>query len=415
LGKASHLSRLFLYLPAVTLIGSSISYGDIYLYHFYAWFLTFLLLINVKTLKEIIGYNLKNNKIWLLIFTYTTLSLTWTKNLSDGFKYLGYLYCGYFLIFNIPFFIDSSKKKNFVFNSLFYVFIAHLIICLLEILTPFRWPLSQYSSLLPYFNRTLTPGFEDFVGYPTGLFWHQNNSALTTLMCIPFLFKIERKWLRYTTLVASYLTILASGSKAMIVLSAVHALFILFQSKKIQIKTELIAPGIVLMILAFTLLVLSNQQKNEIIQTYETVGGYGKPLPQFLMTQFTGEEFDYLKLHANIAERFYFMAGGIELYKTNPILGSGAGSHFTYLFHKNGTSFVIKAIHNFYIELLALFGPIILGLYIYWFSQKIWEAREFRQSLILFALGIPVLSTAAYFLPGWLLIAFSEIRNGEPE
>jgi teichuronic acid biosynthesis protein TuaE len=405
LNKSELISKLSLFLPAIALIGSAISWGDFYLFHIYAWLLFSLLLITPSAIKNLISFNLKNNKIWLTVLAYATISVAWTQNLSEGLKYLGYLYSGFFLIFTIPFFLDTDKKKSFVMKTLLYVFIAHILISMLEILTPFRWPLSQYSSFLPYFNRSIIPGYEQFEGYPTGIFWHQNNSALVTLVAIPFLFKIKNMWLRILLIVLSFFCILASGSKAIMLLSLGYLAYKIITLKAINFKMKGASVLILLLCLGLAPFLLSQEQTKELSQSVETVRGYVQPLPEFCKSQLLNEEFDFQTLHPNIRERFYFMAGGIDLYRKHPVIGVGSGSHFSQVYKKDGSEFPLKAMHNYWLEVLILFGPIILLLYLLWFG------RNLSEPVALLALGIPVLSTAAYFIPGWLLVAIVQMKK----
>lgn len=389
-------------------IGPAISYANIYLFHVLALIIGLKIISNFSYVKKNFDQNIKINWVWIIILIYSFLSVSWAPYLDDAIKYCGFLICGSFLLFTSTTFIDNEEKFTKVFKLLSIFYLVHLAIALLEIFTDFRWPISEYSHLAPIFGKTTWDFPAFFNNYPTSFFWHQNNFALACLISLPFITKIKHRILSLSMITTTLIVILYSGSKSITVLSigylVVKTIILIIEHKKIILG--ICAVGLLASCFAIVVLTSNDHQKEELSQTLETVGGYTLAIPEFLWAKVTGENFDFSKLHGNIRERFEFMDGAIELWKSSPFLGIGAGGLTK---AKQGHT-ALFAIHNYWLEVLVIFGPIIFILYIYWIFQMMKLGGAYREALILFIIGVPVISTAVYFLPKWLLYSLCSIE-----
>jgi O-Antigen ligase len=398
------LNKIIPLFLASAFLGSAISWGNIYLFHLAAVFAIIGLFLQPKTLKAVIHFNWIENREWIFIVGYSLLSIIWATDLKDYMKYNAYLICGYTLFFITPFFLQDEKTAERSKNILINLFYAHLVLSLLEIATPLRWPISEYSNLNIYFGRENVPFFDFFENYPTSFFWHQNNCALVTLMGLPFIIRSKNKFQPLVLLVA-YFVIFLSGTKSIAILSLLYGIFQLVSSVRSKnLKRNLLLSFMALVLLFPVSFYMSNQiQKDELKQAGITLYSYVQPSFSFLKAKFNGEPFDFNLLHINIRERYYFMDAAIELYKTSPLLGIGAGSHLKYVHHVNGTTVTLDRIHNYWLEFFMVYGPFVSLIYGIWIFKMVRKRSAFSDSLVLFILGVTVIATATYFLPKWLL------------
>lgn len=346
----------------------------------------------------------KYNRSWVFFGAVSIISITWSSEWPSSLKYNAYVLCGLFIIMIAPYLIKKFHLKPL--EILAPIFIIHLVLSLLEIFTPLRWFISEYSSLNTFFGRPSQAYPEFFEHYPTSFFWHQNNCALVTLMALPLILKSQSKF-RLAILPLSYLVIFASGSKSIIVLSIIWGGIALISASRLNsfsFKKVLISGFITSLLGLGSFQFLNSEQKSELDQSFQTVLEYIRPSADFLMAKIKGDEFEFEKIHINIRERYYFMDGALELLRQSPIKGAGAGAHLNVTHKVDGTSVQLNSLHNYWLELLTNYG-LFVGLYLFAVLQIIRKSKTYRASIILFALGAPVLSSAIYFLPKWLLYA----------
>ena len=145
-------------------LGVSISYWDIYLFHVLLGLLSIFHLLWFK--EKIISGNdlkIKINKIYfpfILTFFWYSASILWSPNFIYSLKYLFYIFCG----FSISALIMSYSKSLFNFNKIFkflkFFFIIELLIAVLESFTLFKMPISRYSSLSAYFGKRTSAAYK---------------------------------------------------------------------------------------------------------------------------------------------------------------------------------------------------------------------------------------------------------------
>lgn len=394
-------------------LGSAISYGIVYAYH---------LVIAAHFLAMILTGNLKNfaihswikNPIWILLSSYSVISILWAPNLSSALQYNGYWLSGCYMILACDFEVKVETWVR-VSKALSILFVCHLVLALLEIFTPVRWPISEYSKLIYYFGRPVKDYYSFFENYPTSFFWHQNNCALVTLLGIPLVLKSSYRF-RLLILIACYLVIFFSGSKSVLILAVGYGLYYLmktlyFTKFRLGIRKIFITCLMASVSIYFAYFFANDAQKTELLQVASTVEGYIKPGPEFLYRKLRGERFDFSQLNENIRERYYFMDGALDILSTSPLFGAGAGAHLAARYQKNNQNLPLRSIHNYWLEIFTCFGPFFFLAYAYALWTLIRKNSKYRESIVLFILGTPVLASAIYFLPKWLLYTLSNSRR----
>lgn len=406
--------KLILLLGASGFLASSFSFGDVYLYHLVAFIS--LLYFGVRGhLPQLVHFDIKELWPWIAFISYSVLSILWATNFSNAGRYNAYLLSGTFLILFFAYFLKELRLQALMMKILGILFALHLLLASFEILTPIRWFISEYSHLNEYFLRK-TYDFPDFFNkYPTSFFWHQNNCALVTLLGLPFLFKLSSK-IKYPLTALAFFVILMSGSKSIIFLSVIYGIYFLATTLR-MLSFKNIAITTVLGLSMFFLIgkLANNEQMAELSQVISTVSSYVSPSLKFASHEVLGTPFDFEEIHINVRERYLFMDGALDLYRTSPILGAGAGSQIGVPVSYNGQTIYLDSLHNFWLEVFVLYGVGSI-FFFYGVFLALKNSRTYRHSLILLILGIPVLSSAVYFLPMWLLISLSVAdKNDSPQ
>jgi hypothetical protein len=407
--------ELILLLGASAFLASSFSFGDVYLYHAVA-FISLLYVCFRGLLPELIRYDLREHWPWFAFITYSLASVLWATNTSNALRYNAYLLSGTFLILFFAYFIKKFKLHDLMIRILGFLFICHLVLGTIEILTPLRWFISEYSTLNEFFLRKSYDFPAFFHKYPTSFFWHQNNCALVTLLGLPFVFRQSNRS-KFLIGTLAYFIIFMSGSKSIIFLSFLYGCFSLIKSfsfKKPSLRNIALS-GCLGILMIFTIGLFGNsEQRNELSQVTSTVASYVSPSIKFASHEILGTPFDFEEIHINVRERYIFMDGAIDLYKSSPFLGVGAGSHIGVPFTYKTQTIYLDSLHNFWLEIFVLYGVGSI-FFFYGLFHTVKNSRTYRHSLILLILGIPVLSSAIYFLPMWLLVSLANAdKNNSP-
>jgi hypothetical protein len=403
-------SVLFVGLCASAFVGPAIAWDKVYLFHILMVLLSVAFLADKETFSSM-KFFLKKNPLPSLIFSYSIASTFWAANLTDALTYNCYLLCGFFLVYSCFIYFKANEEK--VLRYLSYLFVTHVAVSLLEVFTPIRWPISTYSRLNSWFGKTNINFESYFEDYPTSFFWHQNHCALATALCLPFLFRSGSK-LKFPLIILSYLIIFYAGSKSVTIISFLYAVYEIFSTlitSKINLKKSLLAAGVAIAVFAIALFFASPMQKEELAKSYETIDGYAKPGMDFIDAKVTGRPFDFKAVHVNVRERYYLMSGAIDLYKKHPLIGIGAGSHLHQYVEAENGPVLLRSIHNYWLELYIVFGPFIFLIYAFWIFQLLRTKPVYREAILILIITAPVLSSAVYFLPHWLLLAMANTER----
>jgi hypothetical protein len=425
---------LFLAFLVATVCGPALSYSKFYLFHLLLAVIFLVKCLDPKKFRaEIISFFTDSTlRALLVFFAIYFLSILWSQNRSQSAQYL--IFCSFqisiiFLVFTQ---IKTQKDLHQAAKVLFWVMTVNTIICTLEWLTPFRYPISIISKYAHYFgknsanhlqwlkNLEISPTNHTF---HTGLHWNFNSSTAFNLMILPFaIFSFKKPFnLIFTPVIA--ILILNSGFRLghiVLFLFLLACIVLEFFFGKLKLSKKLrTASSILLLILAIFPLTLPKkyqpahafQFKNQLELIFNTVvdmthrGDLDNP-------QFSGKPRDYYTVRQiyKPGDSFFIriknMIYGVRKIAEMPLLGHGAG-------FANKKSFL----HFYWLENLVdlglFFGSIIFIWYL-WLTYKLYRIRKSSTiakasfySLLLYSLCVLAHSNAAYFLPFWLLIAFS--------
>ena len=410
---------LSLFLPLSAFIGIAVSYDKVYLYHVLVCLCILYAAINFRKLKPFESIN-KLNSVFLILSLWLVSSFFWIENTATYFKFNIQYVLGILCFYFIHVFIRDQKSYNRVLKLLSYAFIVHVMISLLEAFTKFRLPISPMSKFISFFRHDQSliqnlsyPSFYEH--YPTSFFWHPNNLALVTICSLPLFLNNEKikPLLKLLLWILTCVIIVKAGAKAMLVIFVIYSSSLIYKViNKYQNIKKFFLPITFLTIISGTLLWISlhPKQKHETKQSFITFSHYASVLPKFISNEFFNTEFK-LNFHGGTSERFAFMGAAISAYKENPFLGIGAGQLYGKTVQWKKKNVALNSIHNYWLEMLVIGGPLFLILYLSWYFYLIYRLfasnnrtqKSFAECLILFFFAAPVMSSVLYFFPKWLL------------
>ena len=400
-------------------VGVAISYADIYLFHIWFIIIGLVGLLKFKdsryliTIKE--GFN--NHIVFLFfMFLWYSISIIWAPDIILSLKYLFYIFCGMIISITITQFSVSIEKFNRLYKLLYIIFIIELIIAILESFTPFRWPISPYSSSYQFFGKEAVDflAFENPLSYskfnpPTGFHWNTNNLALTMVLILPFFMCHKKLSIKLIGGIAITLISVLSASRAVfLALIFIYCIYLVIIKKKI---TTLL---IIWMIIISTFWGMSNLRDsdnpriNELANSVEALELYLK-----------GD----IDIGGSIEWRRELIDNGINaLIKTNGI-GVGGGGSTALQKKAGGVAGRFTSMHNFWVEILVEGGiffsiigfmwyfSIIYNLFLISRNNKNLELNFYSQALLLSMIGFIPAAVAAsstiYFFPMWIMFGMS--------
>ncbi len=393
-------------------LGQALSYSKVYLFHIVVLFV-FLILLLRKELDVFLKFDFKKHLIfcYLLIWSFASAVLSPDKTLA--LKGLFYILCGVgiLLAWNL------IQDKSFIYKGLFYLYLANLVLGLLEAFTPIRWPISCASPWLELFKKE---NFGDYPltyqDYPTGFFWHPNNASLIVLLGFPIILNSKKIKSTFKILITSLglIFIAKAGAKAILILSVLYLLyFILTKNILFQLKSSksYLMLALILSLFITVFYSFNNEQRNEFLTSLEVVTNYGKSI----ITLVTRGHADGVR--GEVSERIRFMIGAVDLIKENLFFGIGINQNANLLVDVLGTPTSLKSIHNYWIELLLTGGLILFVPVFSWLLFKLMvlmrrmETRALGETLGLFILGVVAMSSAVYFLPQWIIYCIISDQN----
>jgi hypothetical protein len=395
--------------------GSGISYGSIYLFHFAFPLALMNVLVKNRSIKPLL------NRTFFPIHLLYGLILFISVLNDVNFSFLYYYFVSYGVFIVLLLYVDliRSNLRSIV---LFVAVLVGLDVLIggLEVLTDFRYPISNLSRLNYVFGRD-----HDFLATydgcfnlryatscPTGFHWNPNNYALVLLMSLPFTAFLENQLFRNMARILIFLLILSTGSRIGIY-SAAFILVVLLVSewREISLKSLIVILPLVFMF---------------------TDGFYFMPLHSYKIkeialvskSQFVNEFPEHCQKKAKSNEsRMALMRSGLDYWKTQPVFGRGAGSLTAFYAEQNKQSQIIEgktvtvSPHNFILEVMVDFGLIVL-LPIGWFLVCAFKASrklnsEQKMVLLLFVIAIGsgtiMVSSLVYFLPFYLFLFLTAI------
>lgn len=410
------LSEIFIF---SSVIGVGISYGNLYLFHLVLASLILLSfrLLRLNKYRININFFTKNYIYFLLIFfLWYFLSIFWSLNKVYTIQYLFYIFCGIAIVFTVLINFDSKEKLFRALKITGAAFSLEIILSLLEALTPFRLPISPFSSVVTVFGRepSLQPTLDSFaipslIQPPTGFQWNPNDLAITMIMLTPFFLFSKKKLVKWFAVIAIIIIIIMTSSRTVLLSMGILFLIYFILYKK-QLTTLIL---ISLLLSAFftqldRLKESSNPQVSDIGNTFSTIKDFVN---------------DDIIIGQSVSIRRELAFNGIQALKDSYGFGVGAGGSIAVQEKIGGVDGRITSMHNFWLELIVDSGVIFAFTFFLWYISLTWNlfkigiqsnneefrylGRSFSLSMIIFVPAAISASSVIYFLPMWLMIGFA--------
>ena len=398
---------------AAALIGLGLSYGKIYAFHLI--FVVSFILFPFEKAK----YFFLNKPAFVpffpaLMFLFYFLSMFWAPIVFYAIEYLGYLFFGVAIIYITFFSINNTKQLKKVFIFLGSVLLLEIIICLLEMYSSFRYPISPYSELVSYFGHgykidlNISSSVKSLIlSVPTGFHWNPNNLATLISLAIPFTLLNTNKWIKYTGTLLLLLVLGATNSRAGMLSVSIMILYIFFTKFIVSKKAFL-----VIMSLCLALFIIPNKLNpfspvsNRISDSIEAVFG-------MLENQQSTN---------SLGARQELMKNALDELDSNLWLGTGAGNS-KFIQEKNGkVANKLTSLHNFWLEIVVDVGIVFFLIFIGWYFlivNKLFKISVSDDSFLSYVaessaialLGLLIsaisCSSIIYFFPFWILLSIS--------
>jgi len=421
--RATYYPMLMQALVFTSVLGLGVSFHKVYLFHLVlACVVVFNLCHHERGLLfDGLRIPSKYHIFFSFMFAWFALGLAWSWERSYTFQYLGYIACGGALAVLVVKYVGTSLTRfQQMFHAAKWAFALDVAVGILEATTPFRLPISPFSSghASESLNDFSSEAMTLITSMPTGFHWNPNNYAMVVCLLIPFF--LFHKQVRWTLLGAGVIIFLvySADSRA----SLVAIVFMLLLLPALRGNTAWIFVG-----LAFaTCAQLSLVSNSDLGRTVDTVVS---SLERYAgMDQ--GDELD------SIGVRRHLIENGLEALVESNALGVGGGAD-KYVQEERfalPVKNVVTSMHHTWIELLVNGGIVFFVPFVCWYASlsfdlfrhsRRWPQASFLgysgRSLALALCGlIPAAvaaSTAVYVLPMYLLfgmaIAWVNVNTAE--
>lgn len=404
------LKDVMSFLIASAVLGISVSYSNIYLFHIAVFILMFYIIISV--LKNNLTFTIpilprKYHRFFVVMILWYSFSILWSFDRTYSIQYVLYILMGSFLSMSIIYFSTIIEKLNHVFKVLGIFFIFEVFISLLEALTPFRLPNSPLSKYLSYFGKTHEPNTY-LESMPTGFQWNPNSLATAMSIIYPYFLLHKSKKVKIIGIVSVFSVVFFTQSRGnMLTLCLITLLYIYFINLRRALIFSTIIPvfGLILFFIFSPFLSnVDNPLINKVNSSYKALEIY-----------LTSDE----RQGDSLGIRRTLLDNGFEKLIETKGLGVGGGSTRSHLV--NGISEGLP-LHNFWAEVLVESGILFFLVFALWYVSILYnlyiarksESERLRYyanssflSLLCFVAGAISSSSTIYFLPMWILFGFS--------
>ena len=400
-------------------VGVGISYGNLYFFHIilFSLFLYSILLLKKNTFKININFFSRNYIYFFpIFFSWYFLSLFWSINKLYTLQYLFYIFCGIAIVFIISINFSSEKKLRKALKIAGITFSIEIVLSFLESLTPFRLPVSPFSSVVTFFGRepSLQPTLDSFaipslIQPPTGFQWNPNDLAITMIMLIPFFLFSRKNLIKWIAVSAITVIIIMTSSRTVLL-----SMGILFFTYFILYKKHLTTIALILLLFTVFFTQLDrlkesrNSQISDIANTFSAIQNFVN---------------DDVIIGQSVSIRRELALNGIQALKNTYGVGVGAGGSIAVQEKLGGVDGRITSMHNFWLELIVDSGILLSSLFFLWYISLTWNLfklgiqsknRELKYlgksislCMIVFVPAAISASSVIYFLPMWLMFGFA--------
>lgn len=424
--------RFSLFLFSV-IIGPGLSYSVVYFFHLMSAYLVIhygLRWIHTPTIINHLKQATPFYKFFFFMVGWFLLSTVWATDKMAALCFTSYLILGSFIALSVSWYVKSIQQLKYVLTCLALCLSLEILVSLLEVLTPFRWPISRYSFLLPYFGRplyltpelladllqTATPQY--LFSLPTGFQWNPNNLSAVMCLFFPYALIMKNQWLKlFFTVSIITLVVAASARLGFMTLCLILVLYLLTLAPKLNFLKKLSFAAVAKRNALNWLLIL-------LLSFLATDGFYytcldNKKIHEVAFLSACEVPETELWTSNSVKVRVQLLQQGWKLFKDYKGLGVGAGNSKSLIAAQGGVGKEkINDLHFFWLELLVDGGIFFFSGFAFWYlammkrlfdiSRKVNDkllsslSRAACISLIGFGIAGISPSSAVYLLPMYL-------------
>lgn len=395
-----------------TFLGQGISFGKIYLFHFFTVSFGIYSLINwPKTLTYI-----KGNKVYysyVLSFSLLViLSLLWNTDKQTSINPVAHFLLSFSVLGLVPLACEILERRTFL-RVITSMITLHLALSLLETFNLVRWPISPYSEYKDLFLKDAVQDYNfltiknAFFAPATSFFWNPNNAAFVTMLLLPIISCFRDLKSKLVGYLVIFCLIFFSDSRSILILSLSFALIsicLAFKEEIIKVSTGSV--GLFLLLSAD----INANLRQKLFVSFDVFLGYINGFYYLVTTKLQGTPFNDLLVHEKIRERLVLLDRALDYVHGHYLFGRGAGFLSNKSFFYENRILQLSSIHNFGIEIFVEFGVVGLVMsltfcaYLISIVLKANHRNIIFPILILALISLPVLSTVRYFLFFYLIL-----------
>jgi len=405
---------LFVFIGA--LLHVSISYGQVYLLHI-ALAALLLRMVLLLSQHDKVAVTAPHGAMELCAAAFVTMyvvSWAWSINYLHSVPYVGYMVIGVTVMLATALLCSSRDGLLRLLRVAAVIEVIHIGICLLEIFTPFRLPVSPFSHYASLFGRTdkletleaTDAILQQLLRSPTGFHWNPNNLAVGMVIVLGFVLNVRRTFWRWTG-VASIITIIAyTASRASVIgILVVFAVYIFALSPRRLVVTLASIP-----VLALALWIVSSN----VDAVYERIA------PVVGAVEAANELFESRKSQSDSIEiRQQLMSNSLGSIRHRIGIGVGPGGSILVQQSAGGQAAQIGSSHNFWLEIAVDAGVLALLMFVAWYvlawvscvaaalysSDEVFSyvGKSLACSMAGFAVALVSASSVLYFPPMWVM------------
>lgn len=421
-------------LVASAWIGVGVSYAQLYLFHIALGLFLWRFSAHACSAGKLTIPSAGFLCIPVIYFLWMIFSLVWAQDTSAAVRHVVYHGLGTTLLLAVVVYYGRYERPTRILLAVWPVIFLELLIAIAEFTTPFRYPISPYSSLASHFGHSpyIDSAWSDAMiqlalSSPTGFHWNPNTLAAALVISLPFFLFHSRPSIRRigSTIVVAVIFFTASRASYIgcVVVLLVWGLF--FSSRRAA--GFVIASLAVASIGALGVIIAKergDQRVEAVIELVEIAAS-----PGGLFSGGSGRSVDI---------RGQLMQRGMERLVESRGVGIGGGNSRELFLEPITRQWKPMPLHNFWLEVVVEAGVVVGLLFIAWY---IWVMRQMFRIAYHFtdkelrylasASGVAMLafvpaavsaSSVMYFLPMWLLLGLagallaraSELPRGAP-
>lgn len=425
-------------LIASALVGVGISFHKVYLFH------VFLLIAVVFFIIEFFQKDksqlLLKPPIWYYSFLFVFLgwsgfSIVWSVDKVSALKYFIILCTGIGLSLVIASCNLIRSNRNKLNRCIPVIIGIEIIVCLLEIFTSFRWPISPYISLSSPFrgvfgreiaysiyehgcgSRLASIAYQKYDSIPTGFHWNPNAEAVFMVMVLPFFLYYSNRIIKIAGIILIGIIIYYSGSRGGGIGYGITIIIYIFGLSFKKVLTAIVSISVLGAIIVLCSGLINSDYKNKSNEIRALLSA-GLDVGRYIVF----DEEDLLSKYehdGSIVIRARLMKGGLKSIRQHLFLGVGIGGSDR-VEAKEKIPFHIKSVHNYWMEIAVDLGLVFLLIYSVWYfavtiklfriaciskdKDVVYLSKSVAVSLLVFVFTSIILSSVIYFLPMWVLI-----------